>query len=194
MTAWGVSPAAELAALRAEQALQRALDNPSPPQQAPILDTATLIERASLQQVPAPPISPSTAPRDTVLGLLAAQEARLQPPAAWGFTEPTVVAGGGGATATLPRRADWGAIPPPPSRPVGTRPNQGVSLIPDPVFIVTQSRWPAGMEHWGLDQKVGWLQAIMHPWRNLHQPMQRLSQAVGILYEQRAQAEPNRPF
>jgi hypothetical protein len=66
----------------------------------------------------------------------------------------------------------------------GTKSNEGVSQIPDPVFIVKSNGWPAGMEHWGLQQRLGWIRSVVAPWMMFAWVRNRLAEAEGILYEQ----------
>jgi hypothetical protein len=56
--------------------------------------------------------------------------------------------------------------------------------IPDPLDIVKRSLWPPGMEHWGLQQRIGWVQALAAPWMSTYWMRNRLAQATGLLYEQ----------
>jgi hypothetical protein len=115
------------------------------------------------------------------------------PPATWGyesaasFGDSLDVVGGG--TATLGQApAEW----PSAGNPKQKNPAGG-SLIPDPVFIVRTSAWPLSMgDHWGMQQKLGWLRAIMYPYLHLSQPKQSLAQAEGLLYQQYAEGGPNR--
>lgn len=63
--------------------------------------------------------------------------------------------------------------------------NPGNGWIPDPVAIVRQNKWPTGMEHWGLPQRLGWLEAVMKPYTDrFYWARDRLAQAQGQLYEQ----------
>ena len=70
----------------------------------------------------------------------------------------------------------------------------GFSLIPDPVFIVKQNKWPRGFEHWGLAQRIGYLDALVGWWADRFPTVKlELSIAHGLLYEQYA-VGPNKPL
>ncbi|HEV7614740.1 MAG TPA: hypothetical protein VGO36_00760 [Solirubrobacterales bacterium] len=69
-----------------------------------------------------------------------------------------------------------------------------VSQIPDPVYIVKTNSWPWTVrDHWGLPQKVAWLEAIMHPYLVFPYWRDRLGAATGLLYEQDTAGRANRP-
>jgi hypothetical protein len=73
--------------------------------------------------------------------------------------------------------------------PIQTDPNDlDTDFIPDPVFIVQTNGFPGGFEHWGLEQRLGWIRAVVQPYINFPRVRERLAQAEGILYEQYAKS------
>jgi hypothetical protein len=59
----------------------------------------------------------------------------------------------------------------------------------DPESFVRHSLWPAGTEHWGYAQRVGYLEAVWHPYMHLRVVQERMSRAVTILREQYARSQ-----
>ncbi|MCP4303531.1 MAG: hypothetical protein GY788_01335 [bacterium] len=102
-------------------------------------------------------------------------------PAQW--TGAPLVTGGGG---------DGRDAPPP--RPINTKGNKLPVGVPDPVHIVKTSAWPSAVANWTFEKKVGWLEAVTDYYRPLWWVKNRLSQAIGILYQQEAEANPNSAF
>ena len=71
---------------------------------------------------------------------------------------------------------------------------------PDPLYIVKTSSWPWTVrDHWGLQQKVAWLEAIMHPylvfpyWRSRLGEATRLSAAEARRSSRRPSSRDGRP-
>jgi hypothetical protein len=188
MTAsWGPDPmvfARELhGAVQQQQQLNRdigALQHIQPPRPEPGL---AFLTRTDNPVVPSPFDSD---PRDTnrdgtvsFMESLGRPDISGSPPAAWG-SQPH----------TLPFRPSSHGIfgighdspnaKEPPLPPV----DAAHTLIPDPVEIVAGNYWPPGMLHWGLAQKIAWLDAITHPYIGISYEKSRLEQAHGMLYQQ----------
>jgi hypothetical protein len=135
------------------------------------------------------PVAPSpfgSDPRDTNRdGIVSFRESvglpdiPVSPPAAWGSQ-----------THTLPfRPSSHGILSSAHDSPNAKQPplppvDAAHTLIPDPVEIVAGNYWPPGMSHWGLAQKIAWLDAITHPYLGISYEKSRLEQAHGMLYQQ----------
>lgn len=181
--AWGVSPAAAavnfLMEQRTQQQMQEFFAKALKPIQPPVFNAAAIGERAAL------------------LDLLNKNSAPLGAPAGWGASAPSYQNSEQRSWPQIEilgnkRQDDFGfGVNAPPTPPVGAPP--AMSLIPDPVAIVKQNLWPSGFPQWGIPQKVGWLQALMHPYRSFHWTRDRLAQATGLLYQQAA-ISPNKPL